>query len=452
MLSKNSSKYIFISVFSFFLSVYGASAKNIFHIGYLYYTDEQISQEEQLTSKTAPSILGRENESSGLSLRLDQDLLTYLTGSFRYMRREFHLQTEDPAKLNSYIYWLKKNGTTTKQREIDYHQKRGDSYYAGLTARTPFYMTFKFSFQYSKGVISSSSAEISSANDIEYKDIDNALKNGDISDVEYEPVPTSTSYNGSIAQAFFNGNTELEIGFSYAESRPVFPVEKGWNEDLKQYYYFFDRVSAYQFGVYSILTQVLTKTTIMQLIGVYATDPFLEDGREISFRINQYIVPTKSSIHFAHRYFSDTFSLRSNLFEIQFYQYLTSSTTLKLRYRYYWEDNDAFDYDTLISTTLTPDDYNISETISPIEGRLYGVKITQNLLAFFGEENPILKFLDNVDLELSYHRMTIYDKRYDKYQDENNLGYPIYFKGLLKNEGETKIKSDIFFMGLTFKY
>lgn len=444
-----------------------ASSENIFHIGYMYYTDEQFTQNELLTTYDEPSVLGRESESSGFTARLDYDFLTYFTVSLKYMHREFHLQTEDYRTASLYIEDLKRKGYSDDDRDlfkqaiprtkpvqykfyhpIQYHEKSGDTYYAGFTAKTPIDLTIKFSYQSSKGIISGSSADQSAANDRIYDDIEDAISRGLKTDAEDAPKPKSQSYTGSLSQAFFTGNTELEIGFSYVDSTPVFSIKRDFNTDIGQYYYYFDRTSAYQAGTYFILNQVLTKTTALQLTGVYATDPDLEDGRELSFRINQYIVPTKSSIHFTYRYFWDTFSLRSNLFEVLFYQYLTKNTIVKLRYRYYWEDNDSFDYDTLVSATLDPDDYSISESISPLEGRLYGVKLTQNLLAFFSEDSQIGKLLDRVELEISYHRMTIYDKRYDKYIDEAGIGYG----GFLKNEGEMKIESDVVYAGLTFKY
>jgi len=427
-------------------------AENIFHVGYLYYTDEQSSQDEYINSYTGIGILGRENESSGLTARLDYDFLTYFTVSLRYRHREFHLQTEEPKSQQRYILDLKQKGYSDRVRDkIQYYRKRGDIYYAGLTAKTPFFMTFKFSYQYSKGIISSSSADASAENDRTYETLESAISAGAISRVESAPKPKTHSFTGSVAQAFFQGNTELELGFSYIDSIPVFPLEREFSKELGQYYYYFDRISAYTRGTYCILTQVLTKTTIVQLNGVYATDPDLEDGRELSFRINQYIVPTKSSLHFTYRFFADTYALRSNLFEALFYQYLTDSTILRLRYRYYWEDNDAFDYDT-IASALEPEEYSLSETVSPIEGRLYGVKLTQDLVAFFEDDSPVAKLLDNLDLEISYHRMTIYEKRYDDYIDVGDVGYSVGFAGLFRNEGEVKIKSDIFFMGLTFKF
>jgi len=199
------------------------------------------------------------------------------------------------------------------------------------------------------------------------------------------------SFGGALNQRFRENTTSVLVGFNRVKAKK--PVETFLNRELVQI-----ETSDELRGtdIYTSLTQTLTKTTMARIQWRFVERNEQANAQVISGRIHQWL-PTNSSLQAEYSFFFNTGDLpatsqlgklNAHIVDLAFYQYLTSSTIAKLRYRFYRE---AEQIEANFSNILGSD--------------LYGIKLTQDFSSLL-KKWGILKsdFLDKVNFDLSLDR------------------------------------------------
>ena len=194
----------------------------------------------------------------------------------------------------------------------------------------------------------------------------------------------------SVAHEMFNKNTTLGGVYSHNSDR-IYTTKPG---DTRQ----FPRgreTDSYGFS----LSQILSRTTLAAIgynymsvrgymgstqnivrlsDGTYAEEnhPGYRNRNAFVFRINQYIIPTRSAVHFSYRYYTDDWSVDSHDMGVKLYQYLNDELVLRLKYRYYDQSQSFF----WAENPIPGQEYNTWDgRMKNIHAHLYGVKFIYDL-------------------------------------------------------------------------
>lgn len=112
-------------------------------------------------------------------------------------------------------------------------------------------------------------------------------------------------------------------------------------------------------------------------------DEAFPDNRKrdaVVFGINQFIpnsIIDRSSIKFTYRYYNDDWNIASNTEEIEYNEYITEDTILRVNFRYYDQTQANFIKDTYISSDLYK---SSSPQFKGFNSQLFGLKLTNNFL------------------------------------------------------------------------
>jgi hypothetical protein len=234
----------------------------------------------------------------------------------------------------------------------------------------------------------------------------------------------------SAAHEMFNKNTTVNVAYVHNSDR----IETTRIGDTRNF------PQGRQTDSYTLsFSQILSRTTIaavgynyldvrgymgvsqnvVQLSdGVYADEQHPRDRNRNAaiFRINQYIVPTRSAIHLSYRYYFDDWSVNSHDIGIKLYQYLTEELILRLRYRYYDQSSAFFWYDNPVpGQQYTTWDGRLKN----IQANLFGMKFIYDVTGLT-EGTFVEKLFKNTEVDLVW----------DRYYQNTGFNYNLYQAGL----------------------
>ena len=150
--------------------------------------------------------------------------------------------------------------------------------------------------------------------------------------------PTSSAYNISYSQPFFDQNTTVEGSYSHTDAN----LTPYWEYDLNSMTHLANRTTSYTNAFTLTVTQVITQYTSCQLSASHATQSDLPATRSYSAKVNQYL-PSRTSIQVFYRYSLDDDSFYTNTVEAKVYQYIIDEIIVMARYRWHTEDDPSLD-------------------------------------------------------------------------------------------------------------
>jgi len=150
--------------------------------------------------------------------------------------------------------------------------------------------------------------------------------------------PTSSAYNVSYSQPFFDQNTTVEASYSHTDAN----LTPYWEYDLITMTHLANRTTSYTNAFTLTVTQVITQYTSCQLSASHATQSDLPATRSYSAKVNQYL-PSRTSIQVYYRYSLDDDSFYTNTVEAKVYQYVIDEIIVMARYRWHTEDDPSLD-------------------------------------------------------------------------------------------------------------
>lgn len=234
----------------------------------------------------------------------------------------------------------------------------------------------------------------------------------------------------SAAQEMFNKNTTLNLVYAHNSDR-IDTTKKGDTRSFPQ---------GRETDSYNIsFSQILSRTTIAAVgynyldvrgymgssqnvvglsDGTYADEhhPAQRSRNAAIFRLNQYIVPTRSAVHLTYRYYFDDWDVRSHDMGVKLYQYLSDELILRLRYRYYDQSAAFFWYD----NPMPGQQYTTWDgRMKNIQADLFGVKFIYDITDFADEI-----FTGNI------FKGAEVDFVWDRYYQNTGFNYNLYQAGL----------------------
>ena len=235
--------------------------------------------------------------------------------------------------------------------------------------------------------------------------------------------PTSSAYNISYSQPFFDQNTTVEVSYGHTDAN----LTPYWEYDINTMEYLPSRTTSYTNTYTLTVTQIITQSTMCQLSASYATQSALPETWSYSAKLHQYL-PSRTSVQVYYRYSQDNDCFYTNTVEAKVYQYLIDEIVVMVRYRWHGEDDPSLDEE-LEWQLWQQQEYgeDLSVSLFPGDSVTIGGAVIVDVLGLAGSPTWLGgDYLDKINLDLRFNRY----RHNSKFEREYYLDADMYSAGL----------------------